>query len=166
MEIIKGKQNKAQRIVVYGPEGIGKSTFGSKFPNPVFIDTEDSTDHLDVARTKKPASWTMILSQVEEVAKSEFKTLIIDTIDWAERQCIEYVCAVAGKSSIEDFGYGKGYTHLAEEFGKLLNLLNDVREKGINVVLLAHAHMRKFEQPDEIGAYDRWELKLTKNALP
>ena len=65
MEIIRGKIKSAQKIVVYGPEGIGKSTFASKFPDPLFIDTEGSTKHLDVARTPTPTSWTMLLQQVE-----------------------------------------------------------------------------------------------------
>ena len=59
-------------------------------------------------------------------------------------------------------GYGKGYVYVAEEFGRLLNLLEEAVDNGIHVVLTAHAMMRKFEQPDEMGAYDRWELKLQK----
>ena len=64
------------------------------------------------------------------------------------------------EGGIEDFGYGKGYTYAAEEFGKLINVLNEITARGINVVVTAHAAMRKFEQPDEMGAYDRWELKM------
>lgn len=63
---------------------------------------------------------------------------------------------------IEDFGYGNGYVYTKEEFGRFLNKLSDLIEVGINVVLTAHAQLRKFEQPDELGAYDRWELKLGK----
>jgi len=72
------------------------------------------------------------------------------------------ICANRKLSGIEDLGYGKGYVYLAEEFGKLLNLLEEVIDREINVILTAHAMMRKFEQPDEMGAYDRWELKLQK----
>ena len=94
------------------------------------------------------------------------KTLVIDTADWAEQLCIDAICAKANKSGIEDFGYGKGYVYLSEEFGRLLNLLEDVVGLGINVVFTAHAKMRKFEQPDEMGAYDRWEMKLEKQTGP
>ncbi|MBN1518161.1 ATP-binding protein [Candidatus Sumerlaeota bacterium] len=168
MQISKGKQQRAQRVVVYGPEGIGKSTFASKFPNPLFVDTEGGTDQLDIARTEKPQSWAMLgqILQHFNLDQQGFKTLIIDTIDWAELLCIAHICSEAGKAGIEDFGYGKGYTYLAESFGKFLNFLNEVRDKGVNVVLLAHAQMRKFEQPDETGAYDRWELKLSKKCVP
>lgn len=90
------------------------------------------------------------------------KTLIIDTIDWAEQLCIDEICAANGKKGIEDFGYGNGYVYEKEEFGRFLNSLEELIERGINVVLTAHAQMRKFSQPDEIGEYDRWELKLGK----
>lgn len=169
MNIIKGKLPGAKKVVVYGPEGIGKSTFASKFPDPVFIDTEGSTKDMDVARLPAPSSWNMVLEEVRYVIQnpSICKTLVIDTADWAEQLCIAAVCDKHQKSGIEDFGYGKGYVFLQEEFGKLLNLLTElVEKKKVHVVLTAHAKMRKFEQPDEMGAYDRWEMKLSKNVSP
>ncbi len=168
MEIIQGKIKSAQKIVVYGVEGIGKSTFASRFPSPLFIDTEGSTKHMDISRTPTPSSWTMLLDQAQYVKRNPTicKTLVIDTADWAERMCEQTVCAKAGKAGIEDFGYGKGYTYLGDEFGKLLNLLQEVIAVGVNVVFTAHAQMRKFEQPDELGSYDRWEMKLSKKTAP
>ncbi len=164
MEITRGKIKKAKKVVIYGPEGIGKSTFASRFPDPVFIDTEGSTNDMDVARLPRPTSWTMLLEEVDYIRKTqgECRTLVIDTIDWAEMMCIEHICDKHQKNGIESFGYGNGYVYVKEEFGKFLNKLSDVIEAGINVVLTAHAQLRKFEQPDEMGAYDRWELKLGK----
>ncbi len=164
MQITRGKIPCAKKVVVYGPEGIGKSTFASRFPNPVFIDTEGSTKDMDVARLPKPSSWQMLLEEIDYVKNhpDEFKTLVIDTVDWAEQLCVDYICSKHGKSGIEDFGYGNGYVYTKEEFGRFLNRLEDVIEKGVNVVLTAHAQIRKFEQPDEMGAYDRYELKLGK----
>lgn len=167
LNISRGKIAKAQKVVIYGPEGIGKSTFLAHFPGVIFIDTEDSTANMDVYRTPKPTSWTMLLQQVTALRdhpplNGEFKTLALDTADWAEKLCMKHVCDSRKVSSIEDFGYGKGYTYAAEEFGKLLNLLNDIRDQGVNIAISAHAMMRKFEQPDELGAYDRWELKCDK----
>lgn len=168
MDIIRGKIQKATKTVIYGPEGIGKSTLASRFPDPVFIDTEGSTGRMDVARFPAPTSWAMLLQEVQEVIRnpSLCRTLIIDTADWAEKLCTEALCAERNVSGIEDFGYGRGYTYLKESFGKLLNLLSEVIDKGVNVVITAHAIMRKFEQPDEMGAYDRWELKLSKQCAP
>lgn len=169
MQIIRGKIPCAKKTVIYGPEGIGKSTLAARFPDPVFIDTEGSTKDMDVARTPVPSSWPMLMEQVKYFIThpDELKTLIIDTADWAEQLCVTDICSRFQKAGIEDFGYGKGYTYLQEEFGRLLNLLTElVEQKGVNVVLTAHAKMRKFEQPDELGAYDRWEMKLTKQVAP
>lgn len=164
MQITKGKRARAQKVVIYGPEGIGKSSFAAQFPNPLFIDTEGSTDNMDVARLDKPTSYTMLRNQIAWIKANPTvcQTLVIDTIDWAEQLVIEDVCAQHGKKGIEDFGWGNGYTYAKEEMGRLLNLLGELVDAGINVVLTAHAQMRKFEQPDEMGAYDRWELKLGK----
>lgn len=162
-EIISGKIQKAKKVVLYGPEGIGKSSLAARFPNPIFIDTEGSTTEMDVRRLKKPTSWEMLKQQVQWVKQqgpAQIGTLVIDTIDWAEMLCNEHVCAQHNKRGIEDFGYGKGYVYALEEFGRFLNLLTDVVEAGIHVVLTAHSQIVKFEQPDEMGAYDRYQLKL------
>ena len=162
-EITSGVVSSAQKVVIYGPEGIGKSTFAAQFPDPLFIDTEGSTKKLNVRRFPKPTSWEMLKSEVREAMTGRLcKTLVIDTFDWAEQLCIESICTSHQKNGIEDFGYGNGYVYEKEEIGKLLNLLQEVVDSGIHVVLTAHAQIRKFEQPDELGAYDRWELKLGK----
>lgn len=168
LNITSGRMPKPQKVVIYGPEGIGKTTLASHFPDPVFIDTEGSTYHMDVRRTDKPASWAELVSIVKQIAASPeiCKTLVLDTADWAEMLCISNVCAKYQKKGIEDFGYGKGYVFVQEEYGQLLNALTDVINAGMNVVVTAHAKMRKFEQPDEMGAYDRWEMKLSKQVAP
>lgn len=164
MNITKGVIPTAKKVVIYGPEGIGKSTFAAQFPGAVFIDTEGSTKEMNVARYDAPTSWEMILAQVNYTISnpSVCKTLIIDTADWAEKMCIQALCDKYGKDGIEGFGYGNGYVYAGEAWGKFLNLLTEVVNKGINVVITAHAQIRKFEQPNEMGAYDRYELKLGK----
>ena len=163
MNITRGKIMSAKKVVIYGPEGIGKSTLAAKFPDPLFIDTEGSTKEMDVARLNKPTSWEFLLSELEFVrTQRPCKTLVIDTIDWAEQLCIKCVCDRAGKKGIEDFGWGNGWTYEKEEFERFLTALEAIVNAGINVVLTAHAALRKFEQPDEMGSYDRWEMKLGK----
>lgn len=164
MKITKGKRARAQKVVIYGTEGIGKSSLASQFPEPLFIDTEGSTDNMDVARLDKPTSWIMLNNQIAFIKANPTvcKTLVIDTIDWAESLCVDNLCAMHGKKGIEDFGYGNGYVYAKEEMGRFLNKLQDLIELGINVVLTAHAQIRKFELPDEMGSYDKYELKLGK----
>lgn len=168
LNITRGKIAKPQKVVIYGPEGIGKTTFASQFPDPLFIDTEGGTNQLDVARIDPaPQSWNELLGLIDAVkAERPCKTLVLDTADWAEMLCIEHICIKNKWDSIETPGYGAGYTALKEEFGKLLNKLSDLIEAGINVVLTAHAMMRKFDRPDEASSYDRWELKLQRKTAP
>lgn len=168
MNITRGKKKSAKKIVIYGPSGIGKSTLAAQFPDPLFIDTEDSTIELDVARFDKPTSWEMLLQQVQYVQAHPdcCKTLVIDTADWAEKLEIEDLCAKKNWTGLEDSGYGKGYQYSAEEFGRLLDRLSEVIEKNINVVITAHAQLRTIELPDEMGKYDHWEMKTSKKVAP
>lgn len=162
-QITSGKVEKPQKVVVYGPEGIGKTTLAAQFPSPLFIDTEGGSGHLDVRRLPSPDSWQMLLDEVTWVRDYPEEcggTLVLDTADWAESLCTKMVCDKNDWKGIESPGYGKGYTYVKEEFGRLLNLLSECVERGLNVVLTAHAAIVKFEQPDEAGAYDRWEMKL------
>ena len=166
VKISNGIVRKRQKVVIYGPEGIGKSTLAAQFPKPLFIDTEGSTGNLNVNRFEdKPTSWTMLTNYIEYVKQNPqvCETLAIDTMDWAERLCIEDILNTYGKKGIEDFGYGNGYVYVAEAIGRFLNTLQELIDKDIcNVVLNCHAQLKKFEQPDEAGSYDRYELKLGK----
>lgn len=156
------------KVVLYGPEGIGKSTFASQFPDPIFIDAEGGTKQLDVRRLPRPTSWAMLLDEVAEVRKGNIPctTLVLDTADWAEALCIQSICAKAKVDGLEGFGYGKGYVYAKEAFAKLLDELEEVVAGGRNVVVLAHAMIAKFEQPDAVGNYDRWQMKTTKQVAP
>lgn len=166
VKISNGIVRKRQKVVIYGPEGIGKSTLAAQFPKPLFIDTEGSTGNLNVNRFEdKPTSWTMLTNYIEYVKQNPqvCETLVIDTMDWAERLCVEDILNTYGKKGIEDFGYGNGYVYVAEAIGRFLNTLQELIDKDIcNVVLNCHAQLKKFEQPDEAGSYDRYELKLGK----
>lgn len=165
IKILGGVVPSKQKVVIYGPEGIGKSTLASKFPRPLFIDTEGSTKKLDVNRfEEKPTSWAMLNNYIQYVKQNPdiCDTLVIDTMDWAERLCVEDVLSTHGKKGIEDFGYGNGYVYVAEAVGRLLNALQDLIDNGIcNVVLNCHSQLKRFDPPDEAG-YDRYELKLGK----
>lgn len=168
LPLIRGKVEKPQRVVIYGPEGIGKTTLAAAFPNPVFLDTEGGTAHMDVTRFPQLENWEDATRVTGQLASSEhdFKTLVIDTVDWLERLLTLHICRKASKDSIEDFGYGKGYTYLAEEFSRFLQSLEVLRDRGMHIVMVAHSTIRKFEQPDAAGAYDRYELKLSKQCAP
>lgn len=168
--IVKGKQKTAIRCCCYGAEGIGKSTFASQFPDPLFIDVEGGTKQLDISRFPQPETWNELLEMVDAVIEDPTicKTLVIDTADRAEMLLTTQLLSEGKVDSIEKYGggYGKGYTALAERFNKdLLMRLDKLIAKGVNVTLIAHAAMRKLESPDE-PPYDRWELKVSKKIAP
>jgi hypothetical protein len=168
LAIRRGKITRPQKAVIYGPEGVGKSTLAGRLPDPVFLDTEGGTHHLDVVRLDSASTWEEITAVIGQLASTqhEFRTLVIDTADWLEKRLIEHLCRKANKDSIEDFGYGKGWVILAEEFARFLTSLDTLLARGMHVVFLAHATVRKFEAPDQAGSYDRFELKLSKQVAP
>jgi hypothetical protein len=167
LNIISGVEKTPIKFCIYGAEGVGKTSLASKMPDPLFLDTEGGTSRLNVRRIKI-TSWEELIATVKEIiAHPEVcKTLVVDTADWAEGLCNDFICNKYRKANIEDFGFGKGYTYLAEEFSTLLQLLSKLVDVGINPVVIAHGKPRKFELPEEQGQFDRWEMKLTKQCAP
>ena len=167
MTITRGAVKTAIRVGIYGTEGVGKSTFASKFPGVVFIDTEGSTKHMDVARFDQPKTFKDVLECVDYIAKhpADIGTVAIDTIDWLEKFIFAAVCEEKKVSNIEDIGYGKGYVYAKQKLQDLLEKLDVLISIGIHVVLVCHSFIRKFELPDEMGSYDRYMLKLNERNI-
>lgn len=162
-EVQQTMQIEPMKILIYGVEGIGKTTFASKFPDPIFIDTEGSTGFINARKLPNPTSWTMLLDELEDIKSDpRGKTLIIDTLDWAERLAKKYLMDKNKWAAIDSTNYGSRYVALSDEIGKLLNKLTEIKDLGINVVLTAHAETKKHELPDEMGQYDKYTLKLEK----
>lgn len=168
LPIKSGRLKKPVKAVLYGLEGTGKSTLAAQTPNPLFLDTEGGTTYLDVSRIDQFTGWEGLIATVEEVARDPgcCSTLVIDTADWAEQMAIKHICEKYKQTGLESFGFGKGYTYLAEEFSRLLRACDKVLSSGRNVVIVAHARVRKQELPEEMGAFDHWELKLSRQCAP
>ncbi len=163
MQLIKGKIKTAIKTIIYGVEGIGKSTFAAQFPDPVFIDTEGSTSHMDITRIPTPKSFSELLEDIDYFIRhpSELSTLVIDTADWAEKLAIKKICDKNSVDGIEGIPYGRGYMYVFEDMGRMLNKLQELCDKGVNIVLTSHATIRTFTPPEsDQNAYDRWEMKL------
>ena len=168
LRIDTGVKHTPIKAGIYGAEGIGKTTLAAQMPDPLFLDLEGGSSRMDVRRITDIKSWEDLIHAILEVAANPgiCKTLVIDTADKAEQLCIDYVCRRYHQPSIEGFGYGKGYTYTAEEWQRLMAACDAVIAAGINVVIICHGKMRKQELPDEAGAFDRWELKLTRQVAP
>lgn len=168
-----GVQSQPLRVVIYGPGGIGKSTFGAQSPHPVFLGPEDGSALLDVSRFPQPETWHDVLDAVRALTEEphDFGTLVIDSADWLEPLCWAHVCRIGDeygpKRSIEGFGYGKGYVAALETWRVLISGLDALRRKRrMHVVVIAHGEVKPFKNPDAEtgGDYDRWQLKLHRLA--
>ena len=163
-----GRENKPPRIMLYGQEGVGKSTFGASAPAPIFIQTEDGLGEIDCCKFPLAQSVEDVIIELTALRDEEhnFRTVVIDSLDWLERLIFDEICKEFGVRSIEkaDGGYGKGYVDALVHWRKVLALLDDLRNKRcMMVILLAHAKVERFEDPEN-AAYDRYSPRLHKHA--
>lgn len=152
------------RMVVYGPAGVGKSSFAAGAPAPLFFDFEGRTQHLDVARVR-PQSWAETLSVLRELvtAPGEFKTVVFDTLDHMEMLIHKHVCESNKWENIEDPGFGKGYVPALLEWGRFLTACEMLQAKGLNTLLLAHSQLSTVKNPSG-DDYNVYALKLKGGA--
>jgi hypothetical protein len=162
--ITTGVVQAPYRLLVHGRDGVGKSTFGASAPKPIFLGTEDGTGHLDVARFPAPESWEDVLDAIRAltVDAGGFKTLVVDTVDWAEPLLWAQICKTANADSIEEVGggYGKGFTAAVDGWRVFLAAVERLQAaRGMHVILLAHSVIKKFVNP-EGEDYERYVVAM------
>ena len=153
------------RIVLYGPHGIGKTSFGVSAPSPIVIRTEDGLGTLQVPAFPMAAHYTDVIGAIETLYREThgFQTVVLDSLDWLEPLVWSQTALEGGKTAIEDFGFGKGYKYADEYWQRILDGLNALRGKGMTVICLAHANIKRFDAPDT-EPYDRYQIKLHERA--
>lgn len=163
--------------ILYGVEGIGKSSFGAKANRPILVGGEEN-DELDIPHIKietdpkDPAkAWLDLRKILGELRdnKHDYKTLVVDTLDSLEPFCHEYVLRNSeNKNMVQALGgYQAAFKEAKREFIMLRDeFLVPIRKRGMNVILLAHAVKVKFEDPITNSSYDTYEMKLHKEARP
>ena len=158
----KGKLEAPFAVLIYGPEGVGKSSFANDAPAPMFLDPDGGTGEIEIhGRFPKPESWAECIEAIDTLLadKHEYKTFVTDTADALEALIHREVCDRGGKKGIEDFGYGKGYTAALDYWRTYLGKLDALRAKGMHVIVVAHSMVKTFQNPAG-DDYDRFRLKL------
>jgi len=164
--ILQGKTSRPRIITLYGVPGIGKSTWASQAPNPVFIQTESGLDDIGVDRFPLATSWASVKAQLTQLCQTDhrYKTVVIDSLSSLEPMIWREVCAEKGKKNIEDIGYAKGYKFALDYWREFMTALDWLREnKGMTVILVGHSRIARFEDP-ETEPYDRFEIDIHKDA--
>ena len=162
LNITKGRQSAPDRILIYGRPGVGKSTFAAGAPSPLFLDIEHGTNALDVDRVH-PTTYREVIDAIEAVP-TDYKTVVIDTIDALEKLIHAEVCKKYGWDTIEAPGYGKGYAAALDTFGELLRALDGLRARGVEVILLGHSAVRNITNPSGLD-YTKHELAIHQKAV-
>ena len=134
------KRVNPKHLVIFGSQGVGKSSFAASLPNTLIIDTERSTQFLkgimvvDVERDNK--KFNAVLKEIAALEKNPYKYCVIDTLDGLLQSIIyPYVCNRHGKTSIADFDFGAGYTEAKELLFQYMQFL----EKHFEAIIwLAH----------------------------
>ncbi len=164
--IQQGKRVRPRRTMLYGVQGVGKSTWASMAPAPVFLPTEDGLADIDCTSFPVFTSWEDMRGALKELANTEhdFRTVIVDSLDWLENLIWDVTCREHQQKSIEAFGYGKGYTEAMSYWREFLRLLDVLRtNRDMAVILLAHSKIERFEAPETMS-YDRNVPRLHKTA--
>lgn len=163
--ITRGRTLDAPRIILYGMEGIGKSTFAANFPSPIFIQTEDGLGMIDCAKFPLAKSFDEVFQELValETEPNEFKTIVIDSLDWLERLIWDKVAQDSKVNNIEQIGFGKGYTMALTFWRIVLDHLESLHKQGKIILLLAHAVAEDYSDP-EVSSLKRFTPRLHKTA--
>lgn len=170
MKVVRNRR-RPPRVALYGPEKIGKSTFGADAEDPIFICTEDGVNNLNVAQYDfghervVAESWDEILQALQDVLDDEsgFKTLVIDTFNYAVAHACEDVCKKMFGGDWQKFlGWNQGYKATAAHLTQALRLMDKCRDKGMMVILLVHEGLNTIKDPAR-GEYSAFAGDMNKH---
>lgn len=164
--IKRGVNLAPPRIVLYAPHGVGKTTFGSTTPSPILLPFEDGEGVIDMPRFPRLTSWADFTEACATLYNEDhdFKTVVVDTIDWMEPHVWAETCLRNKWPDIESPGFGKGYIAAADTWREAFKWLDALRnDRGMSILLLAHTEAKAFNDPSN-DPYDRYQIKLQKRA--
>lgn len=154
-------------ILLYGVDGIGKTSLAAEFPDPIYLatDGERPPSDVDLATPGTIETFDDLLNIFSELLTEEHdrRTVIIDSLDGLEPLIWRATCARLGLNSIEEAGFGKGYVEADTEWNEYLSALAALAQAGMYVVQLAHPEIVRFDSPTT-DPYNRYTIKLHKRA--
>lgn len=170
--VTSGPQTEPLKVVVYGPGGVGKSELCAAIKQldtrPLVLDVGDSTARIDVDRISGIGSFNELRAILhDESIWANRGAVIIDDLTKAQEMAVDWtvdnIKTEKGKSvsSIEGYGYGKGYVHLLETFMLLLGDLDAHHRKGRHILCTAHECTAKVPNPSGED-WIRYEPRLSR----
>jgi hypothetical protein len=165
--LTRGRLRTPLRVLIYGVEGVGKSTFAMRAPRPIFLGKENGTEELDVDRLPDPRDWSEVFEGIDFLERESlpYETLVVDPVNWLEPLCWAHVCKAAGWRNIDEPGYGKGYDAAQDEWRRFIAALERLWDaRKMNVVLVAHAQVKGFNDPESADTFDRYQLAMNAKA--
>jgi AAA domain len=157
-----GKIDVPLRVLLFGVEGVGKSSFAARAPKPIFIGADSGTENLDIARLPQPESWDDVFAAVRLVLneRHDYETLVLDPLSFLEALCWDKLCAKNKWESMETLDYGKCYMPAVDEWRALLGDIERVwTKRRMNIVLLDHARVKMFKNP-AADDYERYIMAM------
>lgn len=166
--ITAGKSDLPPRIMLYGYEGVGKSTWAANAENPIFVQTEDGIRRISVPKFPLAKSYEDVMNYLYTLATEEhnFKTVVVDSLSMLEELIWKDVCKQFKVDNIEkaDGGFAKGYKHALNRWHDFLELLNNINTKrNMTIILLAHVGTQEVKDPEN-QSFDRTAPRLHKLA--
>jgi hypothetical protein len=152
-------------MVLYGPGGIGKTSFAATMNKTIIVQAEDGIGKIECAHFPVAKTYSEFEDNLKALIaeKSEYKTVCIDSLDWLETLMHEHVCIKNGWPDISSPAYGKGYAVTLEVWKEYLALLNELRAKGFTILQIAHNEVKRYEDPSS-EPHDRHQIKLHRKA--
>ncbi|WRH62070.1 MAG: ATP-binding protein [Fuscovulum sp.] len=165
--LVRKTSDKPPRIIIYGRGKMGKTTLASEFPDPIFIQTEEGEGNIEVTTfAQEPLKKYAEIEEAIELLlmqDHDFKTVVIDSLTQLEPIIWSEVCRKNNWNSIEDAGYGKGYIEADTVWRHFLDGLEELRRKGMTIVMIAHEQVEQFSDPER-DDYSRYKIRLHKRA--
>lgn len=165
IEVSEGTTSAPWRVIIFGVAGIGKSTFATTAPDPLFIDLENGLARVNCRKTQHLTNFKEFLEGLRYAYTTPYKTIVIDTISKLEDYLVAEVCRKQKVKVLGDIPWGKGADFLLAEWTEVFGFLAVLQASGKNILLIGHDQVTEYLDPTSEN-YHRYSVRLHKKTLP